>query len=170
MASLSFSSPKGSAEALPEVFSPLQNLPAPSHTANICRIRRLPTLTERLCEIAGSVIYGLRLLFSPVVFSRLERNSMKSILSLKPVAQSRKGVEYGSGPVMLYEVEGLPQGRTISIRNVRAQSQEPVWQFGAHFKGYPTRWTGAFKTAEQALAQLQENLDEADVEVGEVAQ
>src|SRR5271155_3748398 len=53
MASLSFSSPKGSAEALPEVFSPLQNLPAPSHTANICRIRRLPTLTERLCEIAG---------------------------------------------------------------------------------------------------------------------
>src|SRR6202023_2829262 len=44
MASLSFSSPKGSAEALPEVFSPLQNLPAPSHTAYICRIRRLPTL------------------------------------------------------------------------------------------------------------------------------
>jgi hypothetical protein len=40
--------------ALPEVFSPLQNLPAPSHTANICRIRRLPTLTERLCEMADS--------------------------------------------------------------------------------------------------------------------
>src|SRR5437773_5755563 len=53
MAFLSFSSPKGSAEALPEVFSPLQNLPAPSHTANTCRIRRLPTLPERLCEIAG---------------------------------------------------------------------------------------------------------------------
>jgi hypothetical protein len=95
---------------------------------------------------------------------------MKSILSLKPVAQSRKGVEYGSGPVMLYEVEGLPEGRAISIRKVRAQSQEPVWQFGVHFKGYPTRWTGAFKTADEALAQLQENLDEADVEVGEIAQ
>ena len=95
---------------------------------------------------------------------------MKSILSLKPVAQSRKGVEYGSGPVMLYEVEGLPEGRAISIRNVRPQSQEPVWQFGVHFKGYPTRWTGAFKTADEALAQLQENLDEADVEVGEIAQ
>jgi hypothetical protein len=51
MAFLSFSSPKGSAEALPEVFFPPQNPPAPSHTANICRIRRLPTLTERLCEI-----------------------------------------------------------------------------------------------------------------------
>src|SRR5271170_5533878 len=60
MASLSFSSPKGSAEALPEVFCPLQNLPAPSHTANICRIRRLPTLTERLCEIAGIVVRTLR--------------------------------------------------------------------------------------------------------------
>src|SRR5215470_10545724 len=54
MASLSFSSPKGSTEALPEVFSPLQNLPAPSHTANSCRIKQLPTLTERLCEIAAS--------------------------------------------------------------------------------------------------------------------
>ena len=95
---------------------------------------------------------------------------MKAILSLKPVAQSRNGIEYGSGPVFLYEVQGLPQGRTISIRNVRAQEHEPVWQFGAHFKGYPTRWSGAFKTAEEALAQLQENLDEADVEVGEIAQ
>ena len=95
---------------------------------------------------------------------------MKPILSLKPVAQSRKGVDYGTGPVILYEVEGLPEGRAISIRNVRAASQEPVWQFGAHFKGYPTRWTGSFKTAEDALAQLQENLDEADVEVGELAQ
>jgi hypothetical protein len=112
----------------------------------------------------------LRLLFSAVVFSPLEDDSMKSILSLKPVARSRDCVEYGGGPIMLYEVQGLPEGRAISIRNVRAQSQEPVWQFGAHFKGYPTRWTGAFKTAEEALAQLQENLDEADVEVGEVAQ
>jgi hypothetical protein len=100
----------------------------------------------------------------------LESASMKSLLNLKPVAQSRKGVEYGSGPVMLYEVQGLPEGRAVSIRNVRAQAQEPVWQFGAHFKGYPTRWTGAFETAEAALAQLQENLDEADVEAGEVAQ
>jgi hypothetical protein len=95
---------------------------------------------------------------------------MKPILSLKRVAQSRKGVESGTWPVMLYEVEGLPEGRAILIRNVRAASQEPVWQFGAHFKGYPTMWTGAFKTAEEALAQLQEKLDEADVEVGEVAQ
>jgi hypothetical protein len=71
---------------------------------------------------------------------------------------------------MLYEVEGLREGRAISIRNVRAEAQEPVWQFGAHFKGYPTRWSGTFKTAEEALAQLQENLDEAEVEVGEIMQ
>ena len=52
MASLSFSSPKASAEALPEVFPPCKTCRRPSHTANICRIKRLPTLTERLCEIA----------------------------------------------------------------------------------------------------------------------
>jgi hypothetical protein len=115
-------------------------------------------------------MHAFRLLFSPVVFSLLERKTMKSILSLKPVAQSRKGIEYGTGPVMLYKVEGLPESREISIRNVRPASQEALWQFGAHFKGYPTRWTGSFKTAEDALAQVQENLDEADIEVGEIAQ
>src|SRR5437870_4855597 len=64
MAFLSFSSPKGSAEALPEVFPPLQNLPAPSHTANTCRIRRLPTLPERLCEIAenSSILLDIHIL------------------------------------------------------------------------------------------------------------
>src|SRR6202043_3255177 len=70
MASLSFSSPKGSAEALPEVFSPLQNLPAPSHTANICRIRRLPTLTERLCEMVGTALRGQAPRLDPVLDSK----------------------------------------------------------------------------------------------------
>ncbi len=44
---------------------------------------------------------------------------MKYKLTLKPIARSRTGVERGTGPVMLYEVEGLPEGRKISIRNVR---------------------------------------------------
>jgi hypothetical protein len=48
---------------------------------------------------------------------------MKSILSLKSAAQSRKGVEFGSGPVMLYEVQGMPQGRAISIRDVSRRSR-----------------------------------------------
>src|SRR5437773_8619127 len=69
MAFLSFSSPKGSAEALPEVFSPLQNLPAPSHTANTCRIRRLPTLPERLCEIAANLHRSLAYSLPPLISS-----------------------------------------------------------------------------------------------------
>src|SRR5437899_8120453 len=86
MAFLSFSSPKGSAEALPEVFSPLQNLPAPSHTANTCRIRRLPTLPERLCEIAARTLRG--------VCSDLEVGSCQSICP----ALSRFGTMWKDGP------------------------------------------------------------------------
>lgn len=95
---------------------------------------------------------------------------MQSKLNLKPIARSRTGAEYGAGPVMLYEVEGLPEGQKISIRNVRAATQEPVWQIGAHFSGRETRWAGTFESADEALAQLQEQLDSADDEVTEVAQ
>jgi hypothetical protein len=92
------------------------------------------------------------------------RNSMQPTLKLKPVARSRTGVEYGTGPVMLYEVEGLADGQKISIRNVRPAAQEPVWQIGAHIKGRETRWTGTFESAEEALAQLQEQLDSVEEE------
>ena len=95
---------------------------------------------------------------------------MQSKLTLKPIARSRTGAEYGTGPVMLYEVAGLPEGQKISIRNVRPVTQEPVWQIGAHIKGRETRWTGTFESAEEALAQLQEQLDSADEEIREVAQ
>jgi hypothetical protein len=87
---------------------------------------------------------------------------MKYRLSLKPVARSRTGVEYGTGPVMLYEVEGVADGQKISIRNVRPATQAPVWQIGAHIKGRETRWTGTFESADEALAQLQEQLDSVD--------
>ena len=94
---------------------------------------------------------------------------MKYKLTLKPIARSRSGTEYGTGPVMLYEVEGQPEGQKISIRNVRAAIQEPVWQIGAHSKGRETRWTGTYETAVEALAQLQEQLDLADEEISEIA-
>lgn len=87
---------------------------------------------------------------------------MKYTLSLKPVASARGGVEYGTGTVMLYEVEGLPEGQKISIRNVRSALQEPVWQIGGHSVGMPTNWTGVFRTAEDALAQLQTEIDSAN--------
>jgi hypothetical protein len=91
---------------------------------------------------------------------------MDGTLTLKPVARSRSGMEHGTGPIMLYEVEGLPEGRKISIRNIRPAIQEPVWQIGAHIKGRETRWTGTFGSAEEALAQMQEQLDSADEEIG----
>jgi hypothetical protein len=95
---------------------------------------------------------------------------MKCALSLKPVARSRTGLEYESGPVMLYEVEGLPDGQKISIRNIRPVAQQPIWQIGAHIKGRETRWNGTFESADEALAHLQEELDLTDEEVGEVIQ
>lgn len=95
---------------------------------------------------------------------------MQPKLTLKPMARSRTGVEYGNGPVMLYEVEGLPGVQRISIRNVRPAGQQPIWQVGAHFRGRETRWTGTFESADEALAQLQEQLDSADEEATGAAQ
>jgi len=95
---------------------------------------------------------------------------VKYKLTLEPIARSRTGTEYGTGPVMLFEVEGLPEGRKISIRNVRPATQEPVWQIGAHNNGRETRWTGTYETAADALAQLHEQLDSADEEITEIAQ
>ena len=92
---------------------------------------------------------------------------MQIKLTLKPIAGSPMGVEYGTGSVMQYEVEGLPGGQKISIRNVRPAGQQPVWQIGAHFRGRETRWTGTFESADEALAQLQEQLDSADEEVAQ---
>ena len=59
-------------------------------------------------------------------------------LTLHPIAHSRSGTEYGTDPVMLYDIEGLPEGKKISVRNVRPAAQEPVWQIGAHIRGRPT--------------------------------
>jgi len=95
---------------------------------------------------------------------------MKYKLILRPVARSRSRVEYGTGPVVLYEVEGLPEGQRISIRNARTDRQKPVWQIGAHNRGRETRWTGTSETAEEALAQLQEELDSVDEETRGIAQ
>lgn len=90
-------------------------------------------------------------------------------LSLRPIASARSGQVYGSGKMFLYEVDGLPDGQVISIRNVRASVQEPVWEVGKHQKGQETRWTGSFKTAEEALAHLQDEIDAADfADVAEV--
>jgi hypothetical protein len=88
---------------------------------------------------------------------------VKYALSLRLIASVRSGFEYGTGTPMLYEVDGLPDGQKISIRSVRAHLQEPSWQIGGHLVGQPTRWTGDFKSAEEALVQLQLELDTSEV-------
>jgi hypothetical protein len=95
---------------------------------------------------------------------------MRQKLSLKPVARSGTGEVSETDRTVLYEVEGLPDARKISIRNVQAATQHPIWQIGAHTKGYNTRWTGTFETASEALAQLQEQIDSADEEIADIAQ
>src|SRR5712691_6194958 len=96
-----------------------------------------------------------------LAFSR--RAAVKYVLSLRSKASARSGVEYGTGIPLLYEMEGLPEGQEVSIRNVRAHLQEPSWQIGGHIVGQPTRWTGDFKSAEEALVQLQLELDMSEV-------
>jgi len=95
---------------------------------------------------------------------------MSQKLSLKPVVRSGNGEASEPEPTTLYEVDGLPDTRKISIRNVQAATQQTIWQIGAHAKGYNTRWTGAFETAGEALAQLQEQIDSADEETVDLAQ
>jgi hypothetical protein len=82
-------------------------------------------------------------------------------LSLRPIARSRNGVEYGTGPVILYEIAGLPEGQNLSVRNIRPQSQIADWQIGDHAVQMETKWTGTFKTAQEALLELQREIDSA---------
>jgi hypothetical protein len=99
----------------------------------------------------------------PVRVERKEADSaskaMTNKLILKPIAKSHNGLEYGSGPVIIYTVEGLPEERNLLIRNVRPSSQEGEWQGGERAAGMATKWTGAFKTAQNALLQIQKELD-----------
>jgi hypothetical protein len=99
----------------------------------------------------------------PVRVKRKETDSaskaMTNKLILKPVAKSHNGLEYGSGPVIIYAVEGLPEEQNLLIRNVRPSSQEGEWQVGERTAGMATKWTGAFKTAQHALLQLQKAID-----------
>lgn len=90
---------------------------------------------------------------------------MNHKLSLKPKGSSRSGLEYGTGLLTTwYEVRGLRDGQAISI--ILAACPEPVWQI----HGDTTKRTCAFKSAAEALAQLQEELDSVDEETREVAQ
>src|SRR5271165_2164761 len=129
----------------------------------VLRLRFELRLGQREIARACSISQG-------AVHNYLKRAAAAGIAWPTPEGWDEQRVEYGTGPVMLYEVEGLADGQKISIRNVRPATLEPVWQIGAHIKGRETRWTGTFESADEALAQLQEQLDSADEEITGVAQ
>ena len=91
--------------------------------------------------------------------SRTNLTDVKCRLTLKPHARSLGIMGGSTGPVMMYEVKGLPEGQRVSIANFRTEEQVPVWQIGGHVIGKPVKWTGAFKSPEDALAQLQREID-----------
>ena len=64
-----------------------------------------------------------------------------------------------TGPIMMYEVKGLPEGQRVTIANFCTEEQAPGWQIGGHVIGKPVRWTGVFRSREDALAQLQREID-----------
>jgi len=99
--------------------------------------------------------------FQPLgrTFSRTNLTDVKCRLTLKPHARSLRTVGYSTGSVIVYDVEGLPEGQRVSIANFRAEDQQSVWMIGGHVIGKPVKWTGAFRSPENALAQLQREID-----------
>jgi len=94
---------------------------------------------------------------APVLINfRLMRNLAAGELA------ARSGSEHGTGKTFLYDVNGLPKGQKITIKNTSPEHQTPRWQIGGHTIGQETKWTGAFVTPEEALAQLQKEIDNAD--------
>ena len=85
---------------------------------------------------------------------------MKCTLTLREVARSRTGPIWHSGPVMQYRVEGMQPGHLAMIANTRANEAPASWQI-LHVKdGVSSEWAGDYKTAEDALAAIQEEFGE----------
>jgi hypothetical protein len=88
--------------------------------------------------------------------------NLEYTLSLKAQMAARSGPEYGTGKTRRYDVNGLPEGQKITIKNTSPEHQTPRWQIGGYTIGQETKWTGAFNTPEEALGQLQKDIDNAD--------
>jgi len=78
------------------------------------------------------------------------------MLSLKPFARTRDGLgPYGSGPIAIYDVDGLPSGQRVRIVKVRGSSHDPLWQI--QMVGKPRRriTDDTFETPEDALKEVE---------------
>jgi hypothetical protein len=76
---------------------------------------------------------------------------------MTPKAWSRSGnVPVFSGPIFLYEVAGAPNG-DFQIMHVNPEGQEPNWRL---HNVLTTTFQGDYKTPEEALAALEQHVNQ----------
>ena len=78
------------------------------------------------------------------------RINMSVILAMHEIAHSRRM----KGPIIQYRVGGLPTGETAFITNF-GRGHEDSWRIFHTKSGIDAHWQGDFKTADDALAALQ---------------
>jgi hypothetical protein len=80
---------------------------------------------------------------------------MSLTLTKHEVARSRDGpIRRTKGPIIQYRVGGLPQEERAFIANFR-KGHEDSWRIFHTKKGIDAHWKGDYKTADDALAVLQ---------------
>jgi hypothetical protein len=78
------------------------------------------------------------------------------MLALKPFARTRDGLApYGSGPIAIYDLDGLPGGQKVRIANVRGSAHEPLWQIKVVGKPRRRITDDTFVTPEDALKEVE---------------
>ena len=86
---------------------------------------------------------------------------MKHTLTLgRVVSRSRSGPVFGAGPVMQYEIDGMPPGQKAFVANMEASQRPARWQILYVREGITGEWMGNHKTAADALKALQKELDD----------
>ena len=81
---------------------------------------------------------------------------MSVTLTKHDIARSRDEPAIGTkGPIIQYRVEGLPLEERAFIANFAGSLYEESWRIFHTKKGIDARWNGDYKTADDALAALQ---------------
>ncbi|MBZ5593784.1 MAG: hypothetical protein LAP39_16220 [Acidobacteriia bacterium] len=82
---------------------------------------------------------------------------MQYSLTLHEDASFRRGPVYASGPVIVYRVGGMPDGKTAKIANFGAPNRNDWRIMRISADNTQTDWTGHYESVEDALAALQQN-------------
>ena len=82
---------------------------------------------------------------------------MRITLTLQEFGRARRGSAIGTGPINHYKVGGMPPGQEASIANRGSRYQES-WQVFRVTDGLDSGWSGHYKSADDALADIQAEL------------